>query len=219
VIDVASGRVIASTTAFADGFSGAAASGFDISADLSTAYVWWAGADALWVDLHDGHEIYSAQKVNGMAFDGSARLHVFTDGTEHSVDPETGALGPARPAEVEMFTQPIVSADGDRVVEGDTTGYVTLLDLAARGAVLGRIPVPVQDTKHVVSAFSSDDSRLVMTLQDMELDHAPSSVRVVDLTVAGWIRASCAVAGRDLTPAEWTNYLGTTPPPDLRCDR
>lgn len=219
VIDIASGDVLSSKPAFAEAFVGAAAAGMGIADDLSTAYVWWFDGPARYVDLSDGHVIYEADKADGMAFDGSNRLHVFADGVEHTVDPKTGALSAPRPAKLETLTQPVVSSDGDLVVEGDTTGVVTLLDLAARGSVLGRVPVPVQDTKHVISAFSSDDSRLVMTLQDMPLDHAPSSVRIVDLTVAGWIAASCAVAGRDLTPDEWTNYVGTTPPSDLRCDR
>jgi WD40 repeat protein len=219
VIDIASGRVVSSSTAFADAFVGAAAGGFGIAGDLSTAYVWWLDGPALYVDLSDGHVIYQADKSDGMAYDGDSRLHVFSQGAENVVDPETGALSAARPAKLEALTQPGLSSNGDLVVEGDTTGVVTLLDLASRGSVLGRIPVPVQDTKHVISAFSSDDTRLVMTLQEMDLDHAPSSVRIVDLTVAGWKRASCAVAGRDLTPAEWEIYLGTTPPTDLRCDR
>lgn len=219
VVDLASGRSVATSKAFASGFDGQAPAGYDISDDLTHAYVWWLGGLARYVDLDDGSTVYEGSKVDGMAFDASSRLHVFADGSERIVDAATGKLGTARRAPVDNVPPPIVSSAGDLVVEGDSTGVVTILDLAERATVLGRISVPVQDGKHVISAFFPDDSHLVMALQSMDLDNAPSSIRVVDLTIAGWIRNSCAVAGRDLTAAEWTDYLGTEPPKDLRCDR
>jgi hypothetical protein len=39
------------------------------------------------------------------------------------------------------------------------------------------------------------------------------------LVPADWRTSACAVAGRDLTPAEWSALIGTTPPDDLGCDR
>ena len=96
---------------------------------------------------------------------------------------------------------------------------ITLVDLAARGTVVGRIPIPIQDGQSAISVFSPDGERLITTVPYLySLDRQPS-IRIMDLTVEGWIASACAVAGRDLTPAEWQTYVGTTPPADLRCER
>jgi hypothetical protein len=218
-VDAASGRVLASSTAFAPLFDGPSPAGFDISPDQSTAFMWQYGGPALYVELATGATIYSATDIDGMAYDVSSRLHVFDDAAESTIDPGTGTPGATRPAEIDPFRQVAVGPDGNLVVEGGSTGLVTFLDLDARGAVLGRVPVPVQDQKQTVPAFTRDGTKVVMSLQEMSLSHSPGAVRVIDMTVAGWVRSSCAVAGRDLTPQEWEIYVGTTPPVDLRCDR
>jgi hypothetical protein len=218
-VDVKSGRVLASSTAFAPLFDGPSPAGFDISPDQATAYMWQYGGPALYVELATGATIYSATDIDGMAYDAASRLHVFDDAAESTIDPATGKPGTKRPAEIDTFRQVAISPNGDLVVEGGSTGLVTFLDLEARGAVLGRVPVPVQDQKQTVPAFTRDGTKVVMSLQEMSLSHSPGAVRVIDMTLASWMHNSCAVAGRDLTPEEWEIYVGTTPPADLRCDR
>ncbi|WP_328860398.1 TIR domain-containing protein [Streptomyces sp. NBC_00306] len=39
------------------------------------------------------------------------------------------------------------------------------------------------------------------------------------LAPATWGNTACASSGRDLSRSEWRKYVGTTPPPDLRCRR
>jgi hypothetical protein len=169
-------------------------------------------------DLGEGRILYQTDDVDGSAFDGSGLLHVFDDGIEWTVD-RRGEKSPARTAQVDDIPAPLVSPDGDLVVWGGSTGVMSLTDLAERGIVLGRVPVPVQDGKHPVSVFTGDGSTLVTTIPALPSVDRPGSVRIMDLTVRGWTAASCAVAGRDLEPSEWLNYLGTEPPADLRCDR
>jgi hypothetical protein len=218
-IDVRSGHLTASSSAFAPVSNGQAAGGIDIAPDQKTAYVWQIGGPALYVDVASGEVIYSGNDIDGMAYDVDSRLHLFDDGAEAVIDAQTGKPGTARPAEVDQLRSVAISPDARLAVEGGSTGQVTLLDLAARGAVLGRIAIPVQDQKQVVSLFTNDGTKLVMSVQEMAASGSPSAVRVIDLTVAGWVASSCAVAGRDLTPEEWGIYVGTTPPDDLRCDR
>lgn len=217
-VQVPGGKVLASSDALVPLFDGQAAAGFDISDDQATAYVWFYGGGLAYLDIASGQVLYRVDDVDGAAFDGAGLLHVFGEGIEWTVD-RRGEKSPGRTAQVENIPAPVVSPDGDVVVWGGSTGIMTLTDLADRGVVLGRVPVPVQDGKHPVSAFSSDGRTLVTTIPALPSVDRPGSVRVMDLTVTGWTAASCAVAGRDLDPAEWRNYLGTEPPADLRCDR
>jgi hypothetical protein len=39
------------------------------------------------------------------------------------------------------------------------------------------------------------------------------------LSKEAWSRLVCGWAGRSLTPAEWRQYVATTPPADLACER
>ncbi|CAN5585654.1 TIR domain-containing protein [soil metagenome] len=211
------GTVLASTIALAPVFEGPYPAGFDISPDQSSAYVWQYGGSALYVDLATGKILYGGNSVDGMSFDAKSRLHVFANGAEAVVDPASGAFGDSLAIQLDEVPPPLISPDARLVIEGGSTGQVTLHYLGARGAVLGRINVPVQDQRTAISVFTPDNSALVMTIQQTQ--SVPSSVRRVDLTVEGWIAASCAVAGRDMTPAEWELYVGTTAPSDLGCLR
>jgi hypothetical protein len=218
-IEVPSGAVMASSDAFVPLFTGQAPAGFDIAADQSTAYVWFYGGALSYLDLSAGRVVYETENVDGAAFDGDDVLHVFSGGEEWTVDRGSGDASVSRTAQVENVPAPVVSPDGRIVVWGGSTGTMSLTDMAERGVVLGRVPVPVQDGKHPVSVFSRDGGRLITTIPALPSIERPGSVRIMDLTVPGWISASCAVAGRDLDPSEWRNYLGTEPPDDLRCDR
>jgi hypothetical protein len=218
-IQLPDGGVVASSDAFVSLFTGQAPAGFDISVDQAAAYVWFYGGGMRYVDLADERTVYRTDGVDGAAFDGSQVIHVFNDGIEWTVDRRSGEKTTGRTAQVDNIPAPVVSPDGRIVVWGGSTGTMTLTDLTSRGVVLGRVPVPVQDGKHPVSVFTDDGGTLVTTIPALPSVDRPGSVRIMDLTVPGWIAASCAVAGRDLEPAEWLNYLGTEAPADLRCDR
>jgi len=40
---------------------------------------------------------------------------------------------------------------------------------------------------------------------------------IVDLSIASWRRRACAIAGRDLTPAEWGTFVGVDIPYRRTC--
>jgi hypothetical protein len=82
------------------------------------------------------------------------------------------------------------------LVTGELVGQVRLADPRGRS---GRIGVAFTGNQNVVTAVSE------RKLYSWNL--APDD----------WVRAACASAGRDLTPAEWTRYVGTEPPADLTC--
>jgi WD40 repeat protein len=219
-VDLADGAVVVASDALAAAMSGSAPAVADIAPDQSTAVLWDYDPQVgmKYVDLATDR-VLAESVVDGVAYDGSSRLHIFVGGSETVLDPKTGSASATRPAEVESIPPPVLSPDGSIVVSGGQTGVVTLIDIAARGTVVGRIAIPTQDGQSAISVFSPDGDQLITTVPYLYSQDRAPSIRIMDLTVPGWIAASCAVAGRDLTPAEWQVYVGTTPPGDLRCDR
>jgi WD40 repeat protein len=77
----------------------------------------------------------------------------------------------------------------------------------------GRVPytlrtVTVDHFSRTRPAFSPDATRLATVGAD-------GAAALWDVTPEGWMRAACAVAGRDLTEAEWEKYLPSRSPQEL----
>jgi hypothetical protein len=218
-VDLADGRVRASSDALAAIWEGPTPGSFDIAPDQSTAVVSFLGLAAGYVDIASGRLIAQLSGLSGAAYDGESRLHVFQDGMEWSVDRESGELVSPHPADVEFSPPPVLSADGQVAVTGGQTGTVSLLSLDGRGTVFGRIVVPVEAHRFAVSAFTPDGTALITAIQSMAELNRSATVRRLDLRREAWVASACALAGRDLTADEWRSYVGTEPPGDLRCRR
>ncbi|MEV0701733.1 hypothetical protein AB0I53_27990 [Saccharopolyspora sp. NPDC050389] len=111
-----------------------------------------------------------------------------------------------------------VSPDGRYVAGIRSDGGVVVLELAS-GQRFGVLPLPapgfswsgeIGDTSGI--AFGADSRELFSVTAGGELLRWP-------LDPQEWIRRACATAGRDLTPQEWRQVVGTEPPADLRCMR
>lgn len=213
VIDLASGRVTSTTDALRQVWEASVPFAFGIAS--STAFVAFSATTG-YVDLTTGELIYSGP-AEGAAYDGASDLHVFAEGTAWTVDRASGELVSPNPAAIEPVPAPVLSPDGQIVVTGGQTGTLSLVALDGRGAVFGRVAVPVESNRFAVSAFTADGSALLTAVQSME--GRPATIRRLDLTREGWRAAACALAGRDLTAGEWQAYVGTEPPGDLRCGR
>lgn len=216
-VDLATGAVTASSAALQQVWDGAAPHTFGVAPDQSTAFVSFSQS-AGYADIAGNRLIYQGGSVDGAAYDARSVLHVFVDGTAWTVDPGSGELIDPTWAAVEPEPSPVLSPDGQIVVTGGQTGAVSLLALDGRGAVFGRVGVPVETHRYAVSAFAPDGSALITAIQSMG-ERPAGTVRRLDLTREGWVGAACALAGRDLTPDEWRSYVGTEPPGDLRCER
>jgi hypothetical protein len=120
---------------------------------------------------------------------------------------------------VEQIPAPALSPDGSLVASGAVSGTMSLLDVQRGGTVFGLIPVPVEDGRLPVVAFTPDGRSLVTSIPEMASIGRASTISTLTLVPADWRASACAVAGRDLTPAEWTSYVGSEPPADLRCGR
>ncbi len=72
---------------------------------------------------------------------------------------------------------------------------------ARTGTFLGSVPV----TGQVALGFTGDDSTPVLADFD-------GTIQTWNLHPDAWIRAACDIAGRDLTPQEWSTVLPGRPP-------
>lgn len=137
-------------------------------------------------------------------------------------------------------------ADGVLVVERDGSRIRTRIASVSgsTGAYASSPLAPVPGTSLVARAGEVDWIRLYDTssglavgslsppdaaggLDQLWLGAGPGSLLALsgddavrwDLRPAALVAAACGFAGRDLTAAEWTQAVGSTPPDDLTCDR
>ena len=113
-------------------------------------------------------------------------------------DAATGRQAPPLRTEVGSVASVTFSPDGSEVMTtGCDDGTLRLWDLASHKLVGGPLPgsntsgwgTYFPDGRHVISVFGS-------------------GVGVVwDVDPADWERAACAVANRELTPAEWHDFV------------
>ena len=91
-----------------------------------------------------------------------------------------------------------ITPDDRTLATGSATGAVQLWDIRS-GQALGA-PLPGVPSSGVIPAFTPDGSRLVAT-------YASGRAYVWDIRPASLVRQACRVAGRQLTRAEWAEFL------------
>jgi len=98
-------------------------------------------------------------------------------------------------------------------------GTVVVRD-SRTGAAVGSIDIrPPTVGLKVSLAFSRDGAALVAAIEGYEDVGFPGELQRWRLSPEEWRRVACATAGRSLTPAEWKEHAGTTPPTNLDCAR
>jgi hypothetical protein len=65
-------------------------------------------------------------------------------------------------------------------------------------------------------AFTADGASLVVAYPE---DAGSGELDAYDLAPDRLVQVACATAGRDLTPAEWRQFVNDAVPDDLRCAR
>jgi hypothetical protein len=92
-----------------------------------------------------------------------------------------------------------LSSDGRTLLNVGFNNALTLYDLTAGIALAGPIDSPVDATRVPGGFLAADGESLLEAL--------PDGIRVWDLRPAEQASHACALAGRELTPEEWSTYF------------
>ena len=166
----------------------------------------FGGAQALRFPVSDGEvgvgspidAIQRTASTVSYSPDGSRLAVGTTNGTLEFLDAET-----LEPVEAPISISPtliagiVFSADGSLAAVMDLDFSIRLVDVRD-GAPLGE-PIWASDVGFGFSGFAPDGSVLVMP--------GPTGAVILDLEVGHWRDAACELAGRQLTRAEWDQYL------------
>lgn len=109
---------------------------------------------------------------------------------------------------------PVASADGSLAAEQRSDGVVVVTDLRA-GAVLASIQLPAAPRSGL--AFAPDGHRLITVSEPAGRIGDRGQLQQWNLSPAGWAKAACTAAGRQVTAAEWRQYIGSNPPGSMAC--
>ena len=122
----------------------------------------------------------------------------------------------AAPAGGGMVTTP----DGSLAARLRRDGTVEVVDIA-RAGVLGVLGVPSQTRYGMLPglAFTADGASLAVAYPDQSDRPGSGELDVYDLAPDRLVQLACTTAGRDLTPAEWRQFVNDAVPDDLRCAR
>lgn len=96
-----------------------------------------------------------------------------------------------------------VAGDGEQLAVGDIHGRIVLWSYTSRWQ-LGTA-VPLYKGEVTSEAYSPDGSRLISGSTD-------GRAIVWDLTLSSWKRVACDIAARNLTAAEWQQFIGRALP-------
>lgn len=109
--------------------------------------------------------------------------------------------------------QPVLAApaQGGMVARLRTDNVVVLTQLDS-GLTLSSFPLPTSPVGQTVMTFTADGTQLLVGAAGGRLTRW-------EMTETAWLRTACASAGRNLSSAEWRQYVSTTPPADLACQK
>ncbi|WP_248958624.1 WD40 repeat domain-containing protein [Sphaerisporangium perillae] len=170
------------------------------------------------IDITTGHiRAIGGDEATGVAFVEDRLLIQRRDGTlEVWNSPGSTRVGTLRGLS-DSVTGPVVNGAGT-FAETDSEGTAKLFDYPS-GYQLGTLPVPKGLKPNSIGLeFSADGKKLVTATEAAGL----AGVGVVaewQIDHDAWLRTACDSAGRDITAAQWRQYMSTSAPSDLRCPR
>lgn len=179
----------------------------------------WEHDGQVWVvDLVSGRRrAVRGDPVEAIGFSGhhflvqreNGRLDVFDERGEHHIRSIGGEGDPVG----EMVTAPRSTL----VARQRRDGTVLLVDIAD-GSTLGAFDLPSKSpTTRTGMALTPDGASLITVTEDDITGQEIGEAQVWDLSTSRWLTTACATVGRDLTAAEWEQYVGTPAPATSPC--
>jgi WD40 repeat protein len=150
------------------------------------------------------NSIREGTQVNSLDIspDGSLLAAGLSNWTVHFWDVATGQIF-GLPLEVfeDDVTSVAFSPDGRLLASGDQDGNLYLWDVAT----LERLGDPLNLDQFYITdlIFSPDGSRLVVAVSD--------EFSIWEMDLPAWRHRACLIAGRGLSPGEWSTYVGELP--------
>jgi WD40 repeat protein len=146
--------------------------------------------------------------ASGVAFVDGGRVIVVPgiSGRLYFLDRETGdllgpeAAGPISAIPTRLAPTTLSQSQDDEFIAVVSESRPVEIWAVGSGTLSAALEVPTQTTS---VQFLTNDELVSVT--------ANGAVRIHDLSVADWVRAACATAGRELTEAEWAQYLPDQP--------
>jgi WD40 repeat protein len=203
LLDLASGEVTR-TYSIASGGAGVI---FSPDGRLLAALGCCSAGSAVHVwDARSGAELYHpklAGQTSSIAFSPTSAVLAggTADGKLVLWDAHTGTqLGPPIQVSAASVVQISFSPDGHLIAAGSGDGSSILIDASSREQVGNSFPVLQQAVP--APQFEPDGDLLIVYLTNA--GRYPTDLQA-------WERFACQVAGRDLTPAEWSSFLPNRP--------
>ncbi len=135
-------------------------------------------------------EVSSANVVVGSSLDGTLGLY----------DPDTLAKVGTLPGARGFVQNAYFSSDGSTLVAGGNDGSVSIYDVASRT----RLGDAIEEDRNTgtYTALRADAGMVALETP------SDNGIELWSLDPAAWVKAACAIAGRNLTTEEWTTYIG-----------
>ena len=193
-----------------------------VSSDARTMAVTLTTGKIVWFDISSGAVIGTNGSNSGLSsaitfLPGSQVVAQTTPTAVLLWDPRHGQVG-----RFEGSAQKLAfSHDGQLLFGLDSQNDLHIWDTASQTLIgsLQALPL-VEDNGNPVAGGDEYGGRTSMAIDDNgDLWLAAASAYPTRWTLSPhiWSSLACAWAGRTLTPAEWRQYVGTSPPADLSC--
>lgn len=171
----------------------------------------------VYVDLRTGvSHVVGSGGPEAAVFAGQRLLVQRRTGTLEIWDPAGAHLLQTVPGPAGFTPTLAVSPDGSLLARLTEDGTASITDLAT-GTVLATFTLPAPADSTAADPWSA--TTLAFTPDGQNLLSATSGGELIRWTVASaaLIQNACATAGRNLTAAEWKEYVQSAPPSDLSC--
>jgi WD40 repeat protein len=156
--------------------------------------------------------VRAGQPLTTVTFDPTKRLIAASGGGGAVYIWNLHDLTPAGPPLVTAggwLTNVQFSPDGQLIAAGDATGHITIWEARTHTPIGDSLSVEEMAVRWI--AFTHDSASLVSLARNVGDRQPDGELTVWTISTDAWVSLACTVANRNLSRAEWTQYLGSEP--------